>query len=209
MKKILLFLSAALFFSLMACDELADFMSVTFEGVEIEQIIDVPLNDLTVPSSRAISLVAGVDSVAFTDSIILNMNAADEGDSAKQELADFLEDISSINIDTLSVEIVESYDDITLPDDFELTSLTVSFFDDDSLLHTETHYNVVPGQLIVSPVTSAGLSGISTTLQQNKDLKVIASGAVIGANGIDYFALKTRIVADVKTQMNNAFVLSE
>lgn len=209
MKKIQLFLAAALFFSLTSCEELADFMNVTFENVEIEKIVDVPLQDLTMPSSRAISLITSADTTSFVDSLILNMNAAQEGDSAKQELADFLGDISSIAIDTLSVEILDSYDDVMLPDEFELTHLTVSFFDDDSLIHTETHYNVLPSHLIISPVTSDGLNGISSTLQQNKDLKVVASGSVIGAQGIDYFALKTRIVADVKAQMPNAFIFSE
>ena len=149
------------------------------------------------------------EEVYFKDSIILNMQAAEENDTATQELADLLEEISSIDIDTLSIEILRSYDGITLPDDFEVKSLTVSFYNADSLIHTENHQNVVPGVLMISSVTDAGLDGISSTLQQNEDLKVVTSGTVVGDQGVEYFALKTRIVADVETTMANTFVLPE
>lgn len=208
MKKLSIFSFIVLLITLVSCEELAGFMNVTFENVEIEEIIDIPLDQLSSPSSRAISLVASSDTSSFIDSLILNMNGAQENDTAEQKIADFLEDISSVSIDTLSIEILENYDSIALPENFEVSVLSVSFFDSDSLIHTETHYNVKPGEEMISPVTAAGLSGISTTLQNNRDLKVVAAGSVVGNRGIDYFALKTRIIADVKTSMS-AFTLPE
>ena len=207
MNKFLIYFSATvLFFSLSSCDELAQLLMVTFDDVEIEEIIDVSLNDINGVTSKSISLMSYNDTTSFLDSLILNISAADEGEDAQQKLAESLESISSINIDTLSIEILKTHNGITLPEDFEITTLTVTFSNEDSVIHRETHHNILPGELIISPVTAAELALISQTLQDNKDLKVIASGTVIGDNGIEDFALKTRVIADIETSMSSVFM---
>ncbi len=212
MKKLIIILTATtLLLSLSSCEELLDLLTVTFEGVEIEEIADVSLDgfESSAAAFKTISIISSNDTTTFQDSLILNMNAAEGTDSTEKEIADYLENISSIDIDTLSVEVLKSYEDITLPDDFEIVSLTVSFSNEEGLIHSETHENILPGELIISTVSASGLEGISTTLKNNMDLKVTFSGTVIGDNSIDYFALKTRVVADVESSLETTFYTTE
>ena len=184
-----------------SCDELPNLLDVTFENVAIEEVLDLSLTDLSTP--RTLSLTASMAYETFNDSIIIGMNMAEEQqDSTEEELADYLNKLSEVSIDTFFFEVLETYNDVTLPESFEITTLNLEIKSStDSLIHSETVENIKAGDKVMSNITNTALDAISRELEGNRSIKIKAWGEVTGNEDIEIFGLKTKIIADIKSSL--------
>lgn len=204
MKKLInLITAAALLFSITACDELSDLMQITFENVEIEEVLDIPLSDF---SARSITLsgIAASDTSYFSDTTELSLDKAEEAadttiEATEEKLADYLNKLTSVTIKELSFELLDQYNGNTLPENFEIVELNLEVTDNnDIVLLSETFNNIVANTPVFSSIDTTSLKAMGKVLKDNEVLTIKSSGATIGTEGIDYFELKALMIADIK-----------
>ncbi len=195
MKKITLFITViTLLLTITSCDELADLLSVTFEDVAIEQDIDIPLDGI---GEKSINLIGDNEPKEFDKTFTLNMSHANDGNSSDQSLSQYLENLTEVNIDSLSFTILDSYNGMTLSDDFSV-NMTIVISNDTDTIHTETIENLKAGNEFKSDLNSEKLTLISSTLKDNKNLTIRAFGTTTNDLEADHFTLKVKIIADIK-----------
>lgn len=203
MKKLtMLFTAAVLMFAIAACDELGDLMQITFEDVEIEEIIDIPLGDFT---ARALLMVGEDGTKTFSDTTEISMaNAEETTDTTGEALSDYLSKISEVDVDTFNLELLKNYEGVTLSDDFKVKTLNLKITNgNDSTLYEAAFNDITPGQVVETNLTDSKLNALSAELEkENGALTIMTSGEVEGSAGVDYFGIKAKIIADIKAGMS-------
>lgn len=191
MKKLfLLFTTGVLLLGLSACEEL----NVTFEGVVIEEVLDITN---LVPKSASLENI--VETYTFNESTTFSISDADNGDNTDENLSDYIESLSSVTITSMAFTILDIPTDKTL----SINSLTVSISKGRTEIYSESFSDIQAG----SPIDAQGLNSmvlneVSTALFENEEITFSAEGEITG--DVQTFSILAKIISDIEANALDA-----
>lgn len=190
MKKLLLLIATtSLMFGLSSCDELTDAFKISFKDVVIEQTLDI-----SALQDKSTSIEGSQDAYEFNESVAFSLSDADNGTNADEVLADYLQNLSSIYVKSMTFTIVDN-----IPEGQTLTieSLSIKVMQGEDALYTESFSDITPGTpMETSNLNSEVFSTISTALYDSEELMITAEGSFSG--DVETFQIEARIVSDIE-----------
>ncbi len=192
MKKITLLLSAVMLLFVASCDDLEDYISIEFQDVEIAKTLSVP----TVDTRSASTVPTDANGTSFSSEITFSLDDATGDSQDGKDLANFIDQVSSVEMKSIAFEVLNTYMDV-MQTDFVIHTLHITI-SSASVNVDETFTDITPGSSIISTVILGKLDKIGTALQNGETITFKAEGTQTGAE--KGFDMVMNLIADIEAK---------